>query len=88
MTPDTKTLSQIAALKLALQDLETRSMYRVVSRDSRTYAAVLNAIHDLTGIDAIYDAFDKINPDNINEENFPGATEADVRYDEQRSAAA
>ncbi len=85
MTPDTKTLSQIAALKLALQDLETRAIYGKADREGRTYAAVLNAIYDLTKIDAVYEAFTQLEP---TEENFPGATEADYRYDEQRSAAA
>jgi len=85
MTPDTKTLSQIAALKLALQDLETRAMFGKADREGRTYAAVLNAIYDLTEIDAVYDAFREIDE---TEENFPGAAEADYRYDENRSAAA
>ena len=84
MTPDTKTLSQIAALKLALQDLETRAMYGKADREGRTYAAVLNAVYDLTEIDAAYDAFRDIEP---TEDNFPGASEADYRYDEARNAA-
>lgn len=83
MTRDIKTLSQIAALKLALQDFETRAMYGKADREGRTYAAVLNAVYDLTEIDAVYDAFRDIEPP---EENFPGATEADYRYDESRAA--
>lgn len=76
------TLDQLANLQKRIED-----MTRLVKRtsyywDAPEYAAFLNGVHDITGIDAVYDAAQEIEGDTDPDEAF--WNEADYRYEQRR----